>query len=214
MNLTDRFCSHSTEWCNPENLNLFTTEDFASVIASEKDQNNVIRVDEFLRPVCLIGGLNVNEKCLWILLSSIECNHLLPTFRKSKHSKLLTYRPRTSEFQWDLLNVNKRNLLQVTEMDQPLEIDLKTKVAIEIFAGSICFENEAEQEIFCEFVGFIPEPRSVNRYIVPRKRFENAKEQCRGKCSFDTNSLVTKLIVLKLKLKRNCLWKEITLKKC
>ncbi|KAJ6643823.1 hypothetical protein Bhyg_08788, partial [Pseudolycoriella hygida] len=132
--------------------NLFVTKDFVRVLDTTSKS-----CDDFLRPVRWIGGLQLNGKRFWILLSSFEVNHLIDTFRNSKIATLFMYRQRTRKFHDNLLH-NRR--LKITAAKTPLEMDLNVEVEIGVYGGSMYFQSEAEQDAFCSFLGLIPRPRT------------------------------------------------------
>lgn len=128
---------------------LFVTNDFQTVSYAS---------NQFLRPVWWIAHIkNPFGKNISVLLSSYECDRLLPTFRKSFNSKLIMYRPRLSKLHSNLVH-NKR--LQVTKMIKNDTIDIRDEVQIEVYSGAMYFQSEAEQNAYCGFLGLIPQPRT------------------------------------------------------
>lgn len=178
--------------------NLHVTRDFIRVL-DDKSRS----YDDFLRPVWWIAGVQIELDAIesethWVLLSSFECDHLIPTFEKSKKATLIMYRPRTSKKQNNLLHERR---LQVTAMENPLAIDLRSEVEIGVYAGSMYFKTEAEQQAFCGFLGLVPQPRTPalgfafqnnmiepNGFVLPENRkYSNALEECVGDCHFKQN---------------------------
>lgn len=182
--------------------NLFVTIDFIRVL-----DTNSRSCDEFLRPVWWIASVQTGFGTNWIVLSSYECNRLLPTFKESFKSTLFMYRPRTSKFHDNHLHDPR---LQVTGMAQPLSFDLKLEIQIGIFGGSMYFRSEDEQNAFCGFLGLIPRPRhkhfeaefnagtiKPNGFVPPENRKKSPLIALWvGYCGFskDPGDLVKKLI--------------------
>lgn len=180
--------------------NAYVTRDFIKVLKISSTT-----CDDYLRPVWWIA-MSSNRPCL-ILLSSYECDRLMPVFRKTVNWTLCMYRPRLSKFHSDLLNDRR---LQVTATERPLKIALNLKVQIGLYSGSMYFETEAEQIEFCNFLGIIPRPRTPELNIffekgfiqpngfVPSKYRTISKRiiECVDKCRFTTNptGLAIKLI--------------------
>lgn len=182
--------------------NLFVSNEYTRVL-----DTNSRNCDEFLRPVWWIAGVQTEFSTYWIILSSYECNRLLPTFKASVKSALFMYRPRTSRFHDNHLHDTR---LQLTGMATPLSIDLKLEIQVGIYGGSMYFRSDREQNAFCGFLGLIPRPRhqyfelefragtiKPNGFVPPEKR--NISEQiasCVGWCGFskDPGDLVKKLI--------------------
>lgn len=201
---TKLFKPYAREPC-PWSKNLYATRDFVNVL-----DNDSLACDEFLRPVWWIACLPdiVKTNNIWILLSSFECDRLITTFRRSKKSALFMYRPRLSKFHDNLLRMPG---LRVTAIPNPVEIDLKLEVEVGVFAGSMYFKNEIEQQTFCTFLGLIPRPRinvleiafdtgviKPNGFVQKEKR-NNTKliSELVGECRFVKNpaDLVIKLIL-------------------
>ncbi|KAG4070394.1 hypothetical protein HA402_006536 [Bradysia odoriphaga] len=183
---------------------LLLTGDFDKVIDSKSQA-----CDEFLRPVWWVAAVhNPNGRNYLILLSSFECNRLLPVFRKTKNSALFMYRPRLSKLHSNLL---EEAALQVSDMDMFEDVDIHDEVQIGMYAGSMYFASEDEQNAYCAFMGLIPRPRATleleqaaEKGIIQSKAFvpmENrhqteAIENCVGRCKFNDNpvDLAIKLI--------------------
>lgn len=138
-------------------------------------------------------------KDILVLISSFECNELLPILRTSPYATLFMYRPRLSELHDNLLN---ESCLHVT--GQPASavnfIDLDDEVQISMYAGSMYFKSEAEMNAYCAFMGLIPRPRStrdlqqaydegkiVSKGFVPKsfRRYLPDIETCVGRCKFE-----------------------------
>lgn len=189
----------------PWSKNLCATRDFVTVL-----ENDSLACDDFLRPVWWIACLPDMDKKnpIWILLSSYECDRLITTFRRSKKSALFMYRPRLSKLHNNLLRMPG---LQVTAIPHPIEIDLKSEVEVGVFAGSMYFKDEIEEQQFCSFLGLIPRPRNAILEIafdtgiirpngfVPKEKRNNSKfiAELVGECRFVKNpvDLVIKLII-------------------
>lgn len=182
---------------------LYVTQDFISVLETDSE-----KCDNFLRPVWWIAGIQIEARHYWILLSSFECDRLLPTFRQSKNATLLMYRSRISKLHDNLLHERR---LQVTGMINPLAIDLRHEVEIGVFGGSMFFKTNVEQNVFCNFIGSIPRPRSFeleqafrngiikpNGFVpTPNRKLSPLISQCVGECKFNKNpaGMVIDLII-------------------
>lgn len=200
---TQLFSAYATE-VQPWSDSLFVTQDFTRVINGSSSGN-----DDFLRPIWWIAGVRISDgQYRWILLSSFECDRLISTFHNSKQSTLFMYRPRLSKFHDNLLHERR---LHVTGMaSAECGIDMKTEVEIGVYAGSMFFKSETEQNAYCGFLGVIPRERTPeldaafdNKIIkpngfVPRENrsYSASVRQCVGECRFDKNpvDLVVNLI--------------------
>lgn len=184
---------------------LFVTKDFKTVIDSTSQS-----CDEFLRPVWWIArvkGASCTVNDILVLLSSFECNRLLPVFQKSKMSTLFMYRPRLSNLHSNLVHETE---LQVTGMTENQAIDINDEVQIGMYAGMMYFGNEDEQNAYCGFMGLIPKPRTQEleqafrnsvidaKGFVPmeKRRYSEAISNCVKQCKFHDNpvDLAIKLI--------------------
>lgn len=149
--LIGEYKNDSSAWSE----NLLVTRDYVQVLS-----NVSYARDEYLRPVWWIARINTpsNDRYILVLLSSFECHHLISTFRDSKHSVLCMYRSRLSKIHDNLLHQTN---LQVTGMTTQLpRIDVGDEVQIGIFAGSMYFNSEMEQDAYCSFLGVIPRQRT------------------------------------------------------
>lgn len=202
--------SHTTllQYCrnikNAWSAHLFVTKDYQTVIDS-----NSKACDDFLRPVWWIAHIkNTIGNDILVLLSSFECNQLLPIFRASVKSTLYMYRPRLSKMHSNLLH-NKK--IQVTGMNKDtMSIEIQDEVQIEVYSGAMYFESEAEQDAYCGFLGLVPRPRKMELenafeegiiepkgFVPPRRRqYSTAISNCVGQCNFQENpvDLVIKII--------------------
>lgn len=182
---------------------LFVTKDFKTVIESSSQA-----MDEFLRPIFWIVRIkNARGNDILLLMSTYECNMLLPVIRKSKNAVLFMYRPRLSKSHDSLLHDPK---LQITAMDVVDEISVHDEIAIGMYAGIMYFQSEDEQNAYCGFLGLIPRPRSQELEIafnkgtiqakgfVPsgNRHYSEAISSCVGQCMFEENpvDLAIKLI--------------------
>lgn len=139
---------------------LLVTRDFHTVLDSSSKS-----CDEFLRPTWWIAQIkNNNEptKNILVLLSSFECNHLLPAFRRTNKSTLFMYRPRLSKLHSNLLHEEE---LQVTGSLTPNTIDIDDEIQIGVYSGLMYFKNEAEQNAYCGFLGLIPRPLTAQQQM-------------------------------------------------
>lgn len=183
--------------------NLYVTRDCIRVV---EDQCS----DEFLRPIWWIAHISHRTgNDIFVLLSSFETNSLLPLFRKSTRSALLSYRPRLSPSHSNLLHDMH---MRVSGMNSNFDtdIDLDEEVQIGMYAGSMYFRNEMEQNAYCGFMGLIPNPRpfelevayeegiiSPNSYVESENRRHSAAiARWVRKCKFSRNpvELALKLI--------------------
>lgn len=155
--------------------------------------------DYFLRPVWWIACIrDAVGKYKILILSTHECNALLPEFRTSKFATLHMYRARTSQFHSNLLH---DKYLCVTGASQT-GIDLKDEVQISMFAGAQYFGNDKEQDAYCEYLGLIPRPRTnpilqlafiegliqPNGFVpMPNRKRASEIFSCVGNCPFQQN---------------------------
>lgn len=105
-----------SKFCN-ENKNawaahLLVTKDFSTVISNTQLQ----QCDDFLRSVQWVAFIKVStKKYVLIILSTFECNKLLPVFRKSTNAILYMYNARLYNHQSNLINDYR---LRITAMDE------------------------------------------------------------------------------------------------
>lgn len=126
---------------------LFVTSDYKLVVENEYQACN----DYFLKPVSWIACIkNPDSNDILIILSSFECNRLLPIFRQSKHAALFMYRPRHSNLHNNLIHEAG---LQVTGMATTNTIAIEDEVQIGVYAGLMYFNDVREQQTYCEFLG-------------------------------------------------------------
>lgn len=138
---------------NAWNVNIFVTSDFIIAISGG------VGFDEFLRPVWWIARLiEPDNRDIFVLLSTYECNELLPIFRSSQQSILYMFCPKLSMSQSSLLN--DRNL-QLPSKPSNVNIPLSIAMQIGMVAGSMYFNDRDEETAYCNFMGFIPRPRSA-----------------------------------------------------
>lgn len=187
--------------------NLFVTKDFQNVLDTKMDTESK-SCDDFLRPVWWIAGVQIDfMPTQLVILSSFECEHLMPIFRKSKIATLFMYRARISRFHDNFLHNDR---LKVSGMIRPLSMNLETEIEIGVFAGSAYFKTEAEQQAFCGFLGLIPRPRTnelelafeqgiikPNGFVPAADRNLELFKNHVGNCKFNQNpaGLAIKLIV-------------------
>lgn len=181
---------------------LAVTKDFAQVI-----QHKNTFCDRFLRPIWWIAHIsNENENFILLLLSSYEADRLLPHFRKSTKSTLFPFRSRMSKLHSDLMHENN---LQVTGSHTSMRVNAKDKAQIQMFSGSMYFNDEDEQNAYCNFLGLIPRPRTSEQEtaferelirpngFVPIKHRQNSKvAKFVNQCKFEKSpiGLAKKLI--------------------
>ncbi|XP_055325640.1 uncharacterized protein LOC129579505 [Sitodiplosis mosellana] len=142
------FCEKNDDaWAS----HLLVTKDFTMVIKNQPQACN-----DFLRPVFWVACIkNPGAKNILILLSSFECNQLIPAFRKSGHATLFMYRPRLSNLHSNLIHDVG---LQLTGMAKANSIAVEDEVQIGVYSGLMYFANEDEQNAYCNFLGLIPGP--------------------------------------------------------
>lgn len=132
---------------------LFVTKDFVRVLANSTDL-----CDQFLRPVWWIARVDAqNDGHILVLISSFECDRLLPTFHKSTESTLFPFRPTLSKLHSDLLDQHD---LRVTAKLSTVDLDLNDVAQIKMYSGSMYFNSDAEQNAYCNFLGLISRPRT------------------------------------------------------
>lgn len=190
---------------------LFVTKDFQTVVDLQvTDTESSQAYDRFLRPVWWIVRIEDMKKSgnhILVLLSSYECDRLIPSLRQSIKSTLYMYRPRLSKYHSNLL----RNIkLHVSGMQKSNAIDLTDEVQIAMYSGSMNFADEIEQSAYCGFLGVIPRPRTShlesafengiirpNGFVIPENRqYSKEMSNCVGQCKFKENpvDLAIKLI--------------------
>lgn len=180
---------------------LLVTKDFQTVI---EISNGTDTCDEYLRPVWWVAQIknaHINGKSYGLLLSSYECEQLLPTFRQSRVAILKMYRSRLSESHNNLLHVAA---LQVTAMDKAsAQIDIDDEIQFSVFSGSMYFQRREELKTFCNFLGLIPNCNTPTlreafeqqiietKGFVPFKNRQHSAEiaECVGKCRFKNNPI-------------------------
>lgn len=196
--LIQKYTDESDSW----SAHIMITRDFYQVLSYGAS-------DEYLRPVwwvALVNEPSSGRYCL-ILLSSFECDRLLPAFKKSKHAALYMFRPKLSKLQDNLIHQTK---LQVSGMQHIPRIEVHDEVQIALYSGTMYFSNEIEQNAYCNFLGLIPRPRSgelesafkaeiiePNGYVPPKHRLHSTViSTAVDKCKFTKNpaDLATKLI--------------------
>ncbi len=183
---------------SPWSKNLYVTKDFANVTENQANEKS----EEFLRPVWWIARIiHREDEDIYLLLSSFETNELLPLFHKSLRSVLMTYRPRLSQFHSNLLHDKPLQVTGLNKSNPDDKIELDDEVQIAMFAGSMYFQREIEQEAYCSFMGLIPSPRtpdlelafeegviSPNSYVSSENRqHSHAVARFVKKCKFTEN---------------------------
>lgn len=137
---------------------IYVTHDFVNVVDTSSQA-----CDEFLRPVRWIARVDDSaeeDNYRLILLSSYECDRLLPAFRKSTKSVLVPFCAHLNKIHSDLMNISG---LYVTGKTDGLGIDVDKAAQIKMFAGSMYFNNETEQNEYCCFMSLIPYPRTCQQ---------------------------------------------------
>lgn len=166
--------------------------------------------EDYLRPVWWVAHIIHREgDDIFLLLSSYEANRLLPLFRRSTRAALMSYRPRLSQTHSNLLN---NDTLEVTGINthSGKRIGMEDEIQIGMYAGSMYFRSEEEQNSYCGFMGLIPVPRTVemelafkeglitpNSYVLPENRSHSAAiSQLVKNCKFQRNpvGLAVKII--------------------
>lgn len=194
-----QICKHIDDaWAT----HLFVTKDFQTVVDSQvTDTESLQAYDRFLRPVWWIVRIEYTKKHgkhVLVLLSSYECDRLLPALRQSIKSTLYMYRPRLSKFHSNLLRNTK---LHVSGMQESSDIDVNDEVQIAMYSGSMNFASEIEQNAYCGFLGVIPRPRTPlletafengiirpNGFVHPEnRRYSEEISNCVGQCKFKEN---------------------------
>ncbi|KAG4076736.1 hypothetical protein HA402_002023 [Bradysia odoriphaga] len=140
--LIQEYANEAAAWAD----HLFVTDDFLRVLSQPTSS-----CDEYLRPVWWIGQIQVKfNKSIVVLFSSFECDRLKSAFRSSATSVLYMYRPKLSKLHNRLLRKRK---LQITGMVNPPCLSLCDQVQIDMYAGSMYFDDEQEQDAYCNFLG-------------------------------------------------------------
>lgn len=136
---------------------IYVTNDFINVVDTSSQA-----CDEFLRPVRWIARIDGTEEnsFVLILISSFECDRLLPAFRRSTKSILYPFSTQLSKFHNDLLAIKD---LYVTGKTKTVGINVDDVVQIKMFAGSMYFNDENEQNKYCQFMSLIPRPRTQHQ---------------------------------------------------
>lgn len=200
---------NSSPWVN----NLFVTQDFNRIIEEDGDFS-----DAFLRPVSWIIRIDsAISRDICLLVSSYECERLLPALRKSTKAALYTYHPRLSQNHENLSN-NKELMVNKLE-SKKIDIDLCEQIQIGMFAGSMYFKDVAEQDEFCRFMGLIPRPRTSahqaafekgaiqpNGFVERKYRQLPELMPAVGQCKFNKNP--TKLAVQIIEARHQFIRKE------
>lgn len=133
--------------------NLYATKDFIQVVENQK-----ITGDEFLRPVSFIARIDqCSKKDVILLLSLFECENLVTEFKISERACLHMYSAKLSQYHSDLLD-EKHLQLRLSHLAS--KIPVKDMAQINVFSGSMNFNNEDEQDAYCNFMGLIPHPRT------------------------------------------------------
>ncbi|XP_031624364.1 uncharacterized protein LOC116341417 [Contarinia nasturtii] len=178
----------------PWSSHISVTNDFIKVLRDDSS----IEFDEFLRPVSWIARIDMdNGAYRLVLLSSFECHHLLPYFRRSHKSTLYMYRPRLCNLHSDLLDNHD---LRISARTETVDIDENDSAQIAVFSGSMYFRNETEQNAYCHFLGLIPRPRTSeqndafekdiikpNGFVPPEHRQLESTIEYVGQCKFKEN---------------------------
>lgn len=188
---------------SPWASHLYTTKDFIQVLEDSKKVH-----DEFLRPVWWIAHVTDDQNgYILVLLSSHDANHLLPHFRKSIKATLFMFRPRLSKFETELMN--EIDLCVTGNLDNSININVNDSAQIKIFSGSMYFNNEHEQNAYCNFLGLIPRPRNSeqeaafenglikpNGFIPVKNRYHPSIMKYVDQCKFQSSpiNLARKLI--------------------
>lgn len=152
-------------WAN----NFYVTRDFINVVECVKNNDAAIEAandaanDDYLRPVWWIARTKIHNQKFFICLSTYECNRLMDIFNRSEISTLFMFRPRLSRSQSYLSDEDGLRVSGKTP--KPPAMRSEEIVPIAMFAGSMYFETEDEQDAYCAFMGLIPRPRpsSLNR---------------------------------------------------
>lgn len=184
---------------------IYVTHDFIHVIETPSQA-----CDEFLRPVWWIARVdsNNNSGYILILLSSLQCNNLLPSIKKSEMTTLYMFNPLLNKMHSELIdNVDLRITGKIRS--NTTEIADDDLAQIKIFSGSSYFRNQSQQNAYCNILGLIPRPRTAilekafeiqiikpNGYVPYENRQSAYMSDCVGKCKFKRNpvNLATKLI--------------------
>lgn len=173
--LINEFKNNEDAWSG----HLLVTKDFIKVTDSSSQT-----CDDFLRPVWWISRItNTTGIDIFLLLSSFECNRLMPTFRTTKYATLHMFRPRLSKHHCSLLNDKN---MQVTGANERMSISVEDEIQIGMYAGMMYFKCDDEQNAYCNFMGLIPRPRPSQL----DSAFENGIIEPKGYVPFGNRNLV------------------------
>lgn len=126
---------------------LYCTDDFVRTVKMERKRKD----DEYIRPIRYIV---VIEGTI-ILISAFEANELITEFRQGKfNGKLHMYIPRNRPKQRVLFDLPSATLPNGT--NDAIDDILKTQLSV--FAGSLYFISNREQEDVCKFLGLCLAP--------------------------------------------------------
>jgi hypothetical protein len=125
------------------------TQDFAKTIAVSNVKNAV--VDDYLRPVRWI----VSSRALdaFVIMSPFEVNELFEDVRSSKHVSLHMYAPRITKSMRNLDHLDLYVIGRRRKIDPTKQTPLSLKVQLNLFAGQLYLEGQAEYEELCRFLG-------------------------------------------------------------
>ncbi|KAF3917336.1 hypothetical protein ABW21_db0200769 [Orbilia brochopaga] len=125
---------------------LYITTDCAeTIIRSRTDDTN-----DYLRPVRWIVSLKGTN--VLILISPHEANHLIQQFRTSQFCRLHCYSPRSSR---NMRTLEHLDLCPITSVSSSLQCapNIESRIALNLFAGQLFFENREYYERLCQFLG-------------------------------------------------------------
>lgn len=188
---------------------IFATKDFIQVVEKYKAHqylysydrtDSVEEYDSFLRPawwIARIRGDSAKDKI--VLLSSFECNELLPVFRVSDEAVLYMYWSRIGQSHDNML---QKKRLYVSGMFDRRPIKLSDEVQINAITGAQYFSSDEEQDAYCKFLGLIPRQKRTDHMnllfergiiepngFVPMENRQYSKDisECVGQSKFKNN---------------------------
>lgn len=180
---------------DPDFFDIYATQDFVKSVKLTQG----VGADDFLRPVTWV--LSSPQTTSLLIISSHEANSLLPQIKASKNVRLHTYAPRISK---KMAHFNHMDFytLNAKPDDQPPSAESIRD--LELFAGSLYYDTQAEYESICHFLGIVTaSTRPPNRPIHSDGFLDTEiREEVRWpeNCPFDRSPLpfIKQLVMLRI----------------
>ncbi|KAJ6257020.1 hypothetical protein Dda_7903 [Drechslerella dactyloides] len=131
----------------PWGSDLYITTDCAETII----RDNTDDIDDYLRPVRWIVSLKKDSSL--VLISPHEANALMKIFRHSRFCRLHCYAPRSSRNMRTLEHLDLCPVSSPALLLHPSAPDINVRMALNIFAGQLFFEDMEYYEQLCQFLG-------------------------------------------------------------